>query len=171
MKKLIRKILREHKSDKYYRFLDRVSTMIRMPYFKSMGDFTIDKKDEQEYIMKKILGNDISIEGRRIDVGNGKIIYEEYSDAWWEKFEYDNEGNKIYEEDSDGHWEKYKYDDNGNMIYSERSNGRWWIWEYNNKGKQLYYENSDGFWQKYEYDDNGNQIYYENSDGEIEDNR
>jgi len=32
----------------------------------------------------------------------GKIIYREWSDGWWVKREFDQDGNRIYHEDSDG---------------------------------------------------------------------
>ena len=65
MKRLIKKILREEidKSDRHYRRLDIISDHVHLPYFKSMVGLTIDEKDDQEYIMKKILGNDIYIIG------------------------------------------------------------------------------------------------------------
>jgi YD repeat-containing protein len=159
MKRLIRKILREeiNKSDKYYRFLDKISSIIEKPYFRNMyeknngGFWDITDEDDQLYILKNIFGDDISIKDRTIydDVGN-EIYYEEHSYGNWWKFEYDDNGNLIYQEHSSGFWGKYEYDGNGNLIYKEDSNG---------------------FWSKWEYDDNGNKIYYENSDGVIKVNR
>jgi hypothetical protein len=81
---------------------------------------------------------------------NGKLIYYEHSDGYWEKREYDSNGNKIYFENSDGYWSKKEYDANGNKIY---------------------YEHSNGYWEKREYDSNGNKIYFEASNGIIQDNR
>jgi hypothetical protein len=158
MKKLIRKILREHKSDKYYRFLDKISSIIEKPYFKNMyeknngGFWDITNRDDQEYILKNIFGSDISID---IDVeyisdDKDNIIYVEYDDGSWRKSEYNDNGNKIYQEHSDGWWGRFEYDDNGNNIY---------------------FESSYGTWKKWVYDDKGNQIYYEDSYGDINDNR
>ena len=132
MKRLIRKILREeiNKSDKYYKFLDRVSTMIRIPYFKSMENFAIYDKEDQEYIMRKIYDNDIYIRRKYIADDNLKIIYIEKSDGDWVKREYDDKGNLIYSENSDGHWDKYGYDGKGNNIYYEDSSGYWEEWKY-----------------------------------------
>ena len=61
MKRLIKKILREeiNKSDRHYRILDKISEYVELPYFKSMEGLTIYDEDDQEYIMKKILGDDI----------------------------------------------------------------------------------------------------------------
>jgi YD repeat-containing protein len=147
MKKLIRKILREHKSDRHYKILDKITEHVQLPYFESMEGLTIYDEDDQEYIMKKILGN---------------IYIKRY-------YIYDDRGNRIYWEVSDG-WVKYEYDDKGNLIYHENSDGDWWKWEYDDKGNRIYYEDSDG-WRKYEYDDKGNKIYYEDSHGYIEDIR
>ena len=126
MKRLIRKILREHKSDKHYRILDIISDHVQLPYFKSMEGLTIYEHNDQEYIMKKILGDDIRIKGREIfyygDNGNERY-YEEYSGDHWVIWEYDDDGVEIYYEDSDGYWEKWEYDDIGNEIYYEDSNG------------------------------------------------
>ena len=146
MKRLIRKILREEieKSDRHYRMLDKISDHVHLPYFKSMEDFAIDDNDDQEYIMGKILGNDIRFEYDVDDV-QGTMVFEGDSGG------YDDKGNMIYwEEEYDGYWEKREYDDKGNEIYLETSNGSWW---------------------KYEYDDKGNKIYEEDSDGYIDDNR
>ena len=133
MKRLIRKILREeiNKSDKYYRFLDKISSIIEIPYFSNMyeknngGFWDITDEDDQLYILKNIFGTDIIINERGNIVRNdeGNTIYEERSDGFWVKYEYDDRGNRIYWEDSDGWWEIQKYDDKGNRIYYEGSDG------------------------------------------------
>ena len=53
----------------------------------------------------------------------GKEIYYEDSNGYWEKREFDSEGNKIYYEDSKGYWAKHEYDSKGNLIYWEGSDG------------------------------------------------
>lgn len=55
---------------------------------------------------------------------NGKEIYFESSNGYWEKSEYDSNGNLIYFEDSNGYWSKREYDSNGNQIYYEDSYGQ-----------------------------------------------
>jgi hypothetical protein len=45
------------------------------------------------------------------------------NDGFWQKWEYDNQGNKIYYGNSNGYWYKYEYDNQGNIIYYENSNG------------------------------------------------
>ena len=150
MKRLIKRILREEieKSDKHYSILDKISDYVELPYFKSMEGLTIYDEDDQEYIMKKILGN---------------IYIKRY-------YIYDERGNKIYWELSDGEWLRSEYDDRGNRIYWEDSSGKWRKWEYDDKGKLIYYETS-GYWEKREYDNRGKLIYYEDSDGYIDDRR
>ena len=53
---------------------------------------------------------------------NGKRIYAE-SKRYWEKREYDSEGNEIYYENSNRFWRKSKYDSQGNKVYYENSHG------------------------------------------------
>jgi hypothetical protein len=84
---------------------------------------------------------------------------------------YDSNGKEIYYEYSDGYWEKKEYDSNGNKIYFETSKGYWSKTEYDSNGKEIYYENSNEYWYKQKYDTNGNKIYFEDSDGIIQDNR
>jgi len=83
----------------------------------------------------------------------------------------DSNGKEIYYEASNGYWQKREYDTNGNRIYFETSNGTWVKREYDTNGKEIYFVDSDGYWAKREWDTNGNEIYFENSDGEIIDNR
>jgi hypothetical protein len=134
MKKLIRKILREEieKSDRHYRTLDTISKYVELPYFKSMEGLTIYEHDDQEYIMRKILGDDIYIIGvDNMGVDNIYIIY-------------DDKGNEIYKEYYIGSWEKFESDGNDNMVYYENSNGYWSKWEYDGEGYLIYRENSHG---------------------------
>jgi len=98
----------------------------------------------------QLLKHDFSKGGLYLYDSNGKLIYYEHSDGFYEKKEYDNNGNITYYECSNGFWFKRDYDVNGNLIYGEQSNG---------------------FWFKRDYDVNGNEIYFENSKGEIVHNR
>ncbi len=54
---------------------------------------------------------------------NGKLIYIETSNGYWDKAKYDTNGNRIYYENSDGSWCKSEYDTNGKRIYHENSAG------------------------------------------------
>ena len=84
---------------------------------------------------------------------------------------YDSNGKEIYYEYSDGYWEKKEYDSNGNIIYFENSYRDWYKQKYDTNGNKIYFETSTGHWGKTEYDSNGKEIYYWNSDGTIIGNR
>jgi len=155
MKRLIKKILREEidKSDRHYRRLDIISDHVHLPYLRSMEGLTIYEKGDQEYIMKKILGNDVSIDGEYFYDDKGYLIYLENSSGWWEKFEYDDKGNRIYYEDSDGSWGKYEYTGyqqhkgffHSVIVTQGLSGGYWEKSEYDEDGEQISFEDSDGF--------------------------
>ena len=52
---------------------------------------------------------------------NGKEIYYEHLNGYWQKREWDSQGKLIYYEDSNGYWEKHEYDSKGKEIYYENS--------------------------------------------------
>jgi len=167
MKKLIKRILREEieKSDRHYRRLDIISDHVQLPYFKSMEGLTIYDKDDQLYILKKILGNDIRTQGRNIYDGKyGNILYFEESTGFWRKYEYEH-SKLMYFENSDDFWVKYKYDDNGRKTDRKNSEGEWSTYKYEENGNTWEYtEYPSGFWENSLEDENGNNLYYENSD-------
>ena len=173
MKRLIKRILREEidKSDRHYKMLDKISDHVQLPYFESMVGLTIDDKDDQEYIMKKIYGYNIKIKGRNIYDDKDNQIYWEDFNGFWVKWEYDDKGNNIYFEDSDGDCTKTEHDDKGRIVYVEEIDGSWKKNEYDDNGNIIYEEHSNGYWVKKEYDNRGNDIYYEDSDGYIRDRR
>ena len=82
----------------------------------------------------------------------------------------DSDGSVIYREWSDGTWSKWEYAGD-NLIYYENSDGYWQKWEHNTASNLIYYEDSAGFWIEREYDAAGNLIYREESTGLIKDNR
>jgi hypothetical protein len=166
MKKLIKRILREEieKSDRHYRRLDIISDHVQLPYFKSMEGLTIDDKDDQLYIMKKIYGNDIRTHGRNIyDSKYDNILYFEESTGFWRKYEYEYT-KLMYYENSDDFWVKYKYDDNGRKTDRKNSEGEWSTYKYEKNGTWEYTEYPSGFWENSLEDEDGNNLYYENSD-------
>jgi len=71
----------------------------------------------------QLLKHDFSKGGLYLYDSNGKLIYYEHSDGFYEKKEYDNNGNITYYECSNGFWFKRDYDVNGNEIYFENSKG------------------------------------------------
>lgn len=54
---------------------------------------------------------------------NVNIIYREFSNGRWAKYEYDSKGKEIYFENSKRYWSKWEYDSKGNVIYFEDSTG------------------------------------------------
>ena len=172
MKKIIRKILKE---DIRQMYLDKIVQVMKddYPFFKNMELYGFEDQlsdDEYRYIFKKIFGETARRRGYKLFNKNNNELYNEHSNGFWEKTEYDENGKLIYFEDSEGFWEKTEYDENGNDIYRENSYGFWEKREYDDRGNKIYYEDSDGYWVKYEYV-NHNVIYYENSDGDTIDNR
>jgi hypothetical protein len=140
--------------DKKDVFVNRVLSILELPYIKSLNSIGIDDEDTQKLILSKLFNDNVTIE-----------YVDDYVDI------YNSNGNKIYYEHSSGYWFKKEYDSNGKRIYYENSEGYWVKYEYDSKGNLIYFEDSDGYWYKYEYDSNGNLIYYENSDGIIVDRR
>jgi len=109
---------------KYERYIEYIVNDIKPPYIHNMRDMYGLSLDEYSLVLSKVYNQSVTIKGnQRVYDKQGNIIYREYSDGNWVKYEYDNNGNNIYYEDSDGHWVKYEYDNNGNNIYRETSNG------------------------------------------------
>ena len=54
---------------------------------------------------------------------NGYETYYETSNGFWNKYEYNSDGNVTYYEDSDNYWHKREYDSGGKETYFENSNG------------------------------------------------
>lgn len=55
---------------------------------------------------------------------NGKVVYKEYHDGYWQRSEYDSRGNESYYEDSRGYWGEGKYDSNNKLTHCVTSFGR-----------------------------------------------
>lgn len=64
------------------------------------------------------------------------VKYESPS-GYWEKYEYNSNGNKIKHESSYGYWEKWKYNNKGNKIKYKNSNKRWKVWKYDKNNKLI----------------------------------
>ena len=52
----------------------------------------------------------------------GKVIYKEFKDNKWNKYELNLNNNLIYEEESNGYWKKYEYDLDNNLISKFNNN-------------------------------------------------
>jgi hypothetical protein len=83
----------------------------------------------------------------------------------------DKNGKVIYYESSNGYWEKKEFDSNGKNIYWEDSTEAWIKREFDSNGREIYWENSIGACIKKQYDSIGNRIYYEDSNGIVQDDR
>ena len=57
----------------------------------------------------------------RLYDASGNVIYRDFSDGLWFKYQYDPEGNMTSRKDSDDGWCKYQYDASGNETYREDS--------------------------------------------------
>jgi|688.fasta_scaffold679391_1 hypothetical protein len=89
-------------------YLDKIVSIIEIPYFKELGYYGIKDIHEREYVFKQIYGFEITlITGRFI----GDSIY-------------DINGNRLYYEHNSGEWCKREFDSNDNCIYYENSNGK-----------------------------------------------
>ena len=132
---------------KYERYIDYIVSDIEPQYFKNMRDQYGLRPDEYEMVLSKLFNQPITIKNNSVYDELGNIIYyENISDGYWEKKEYDAKGKIIYFENSNDYWEKYEYDELGNVTYLE---------------------NNEDYWEKYEYDELGNKIYSEDSYGNI----
>jgi len=76
--------------------------------------------------MKKTIAQELNITDFPFEITNvkGNLIYKEWEDGEWSRWERDSKGKKIYYEDSDGFWAKWEYDYQGNEIYFENSDGK-----------------------------------------------
>ena len=109
---------------KYERYINHIVKDIEVPYFINMRDQYGLSTDEYEMVLSKLYGEPVTIMGRYVydDQGN-RIYYENISDGYWVKKEYDAKGKIIYFENSNGNWIKREYDEQGNIIYYEDSDG------------------------------------------------
>ena len=110
-------------------FLNRIIEVMKNDYplikYMDIYGFTEQLSEEEiNYVLSEIFGEPVTLDGQNIYNQNGNRIYSEYSNGFWEKFEYDENGNRIYSEYSDGYWLKIEYDENGREIYRENSKGK-----------------------------------------------
>ena len=163
MKNLIRKILKESGQDKFIdTMINRIkSGLTKPPYFKNLDKFGAEP-EEIEMVLNTVFGG--YIKNKLIYDINDRLIYREYSDDGWRKFQYDENGNEIFRIDDTGEWRKFQYNERGHKIYRESSYGDWQKWERDETGETTYFEDSTGYWLKQKYDKTGNTIYFEDSD-------
>ena len=109
---------------KYKKYIDYIVNDIQVPYLKSLEPYGL-KQEEMDLVLGIVFNQPVHyIEPMHGVYNKDKVsIYHERSDGYWEKHEYDTNGNKIYYETSDGHWYKREYDSNGDVIYHEGFDG------------------------------------------------
>ncbi len=75
--------------------------------------------------MKKTIARQLGITKFPFEIrdGNGILIYIEFENGLWSRWENNEKGWLIYYEGSGGIWEKWKYDEEGLVIYYENSKG------------------------------------------------
>ena len=108
---------------KYERYIEYIVNDIEAPYFINMRDAYGLRPDEYEIVLPKIFNQPVIIRSNGVYNTNGKPIYYENSDGYWEKFEYNTNGKPIYYENSNGTWSKYEYNEQGKLNYYENSRG------------------------------------------------
>jgi uncharacterized protein YozE (UPF0346 family) len=84
---LNKRILREHKSPKHYKMLDKISHYVEIPYIESMEALTIFDKDDQEYILSKIFNANVYIKGSgfvyNVDDGRQRYFEDNDGETWY----------------------------------------------------------------------------------------
>ncbi len=114
---------------KYERYINYIIEDIQPPYFINMRDNYGLRSGEYKLILDKVFDQPLNIIYHHpkysvYDINGNQIYFEDSSNGYWFKKEYDTNGNLIYIENSNGLWYKREYDSNGNLIYYEDSNGR-----------------------------------------------
>jgi hypothetical protein len=142
--------------------------------------------------MKKTIAQELGFTEFPFEIkdGNGNLIYLEYDDGYWAKWEHDSEGRETYYQNSHSFWAKREYDNKGKEIYFENSDGeirdnppqelpkavavektiaqtlgiKKFPFDIKDEtGNLIYIENEDGFWKRWERNKNFKLIYCENS--------
>ena len=75
--------------------------------------------------MKKTIAQQLNVTDFPFEIWdeNGNLIYMEWDNSYWERWERNDKGDTIYFEDSNSFWARLEYGEQGNTIYYETSNG------------------------------------------------
>jgi len=120
-------------------FLDKIVHVMKNDYpifhnLKLYGFYDQLSEDELIYVFSEIFGKPVRYTYAPIYNKNNNNIHGEI---------YDGDNNSIYNESSyNGYWDKIEYDENGNPLYFEDSSGYWWKREYDEDGNTIYFEDS-----------------------------
>ena len=63
---------------------------------------------------------------------NGKTTYREWSNGYWMRYTYNEQGLEIKWEDSEGRWQNQRHNANGRVVSLVDSDGNCDEWEYRN---------------------------------------
>ena len=134
MKVTIKGIVRESE-DKDDKFYDKLSKVIRPPYFLDLMSLGVSD-DEWDKVFTKVfkqpvrvstfyLGNDLT-GGTIIDKETNILYHEGEGEYIIREFDKNNNVTYLYKTDGRGNefWEKSLFNDRGESVYYENSNGR-----------------------------------------------
>ena len=108
---------------RYERYIDYIVNDLEIPYFINMKDMYGLSEKEYELVLSKIFNQPVKIRNNKVYDNRDNRIYQEYSNGFWKKYEYDDQGKLIYSINSDGFWVRYEYDKQGYITYYEDSDG------------------------------------------------
>ena len=96
--------------------------------------------------------------GKWVRNENNKVIYHEFKDGKWVKYEHDSKGNRTYEEYSNGSRYKTTYEKRKKVLtIGVNSDGdkSWTRYKYNKWGKTMWELHNDGRFDWWGFYDNG----------------
>jgi len=138
MKVTIKGIIKES-NDNRQRYYDKVSKVIRPPYFVDLETLSVPQ-DEWRDVFKTLYNQNVLVSSfYRDDKVTGGIVTDKVT-------------NILYYEGDSGDYVIREFDKNNNVTYLYRTDGR-----------------GNDYWEKTIFNDQGESVYYENSEGRISD--
>ena len=140
MKVTIKGIIKES-NDNRQRYYDKVSKVIRPPYFVDLQTLSVPQ-DEWRDVFKTLYKQNVLVSTfyRDKQITGGIVT--------------DKETNILYYEGDSGDYIMREFDKNNNVTYLYRTDGR-----------------GNDYWEKSIFNDQGESVYYENSNGKVSDVR
>jgi hypothetical protein len=140
MKVTIKGIIKES-TDNRQRYYDKVSKVIRPPYFVDLETLSVPQ-DEWVEVFKTLYKENVQVSTfyRDKQVTGGIVT--------------DKETNVLYYEGNRSEFTMREFDKNNNVTYLYQTDG-----------------NGNDYWEKSVFNDQGESVYYENSNGRISDVR
>lgn len=140
MKVTIKGIIKES-TDNRQRYYDKVSKVIRPPYFLDLMSLGVPQEEWVEVFKTLYKENVLVSTFQRGEEITGGIVT-------------DKETNILYYEGEGGDYTMRKFDKNNNVTYLYKTDGR-----------------GNDYWEKSIFNDQGESVYYENSKGKVSDVR